>query len=158
MGVWCLATQSVRIALTFPSTLFFCFVLCFFAFKNDLVVKWLIICLPVRGIWVWSLVWKDSTCCRAAKRVRYNCWPRAPQLLRSPSPGACALQQENPLQWEAGIPPWRGAPHTAHSLQLEKALAQQWRPRIAKKKINKINKEINLKRYIYKDLYWGSIG
>ena len=29
---------------------------------NSLVVQWLRIHLPMQGIWVWSLIWKDSTC------------------------------------------------------------------------------------------------
>ena len=61
----------------------------------------------------------------------HNYWACEPKLL-SPwaettenwAPGACALQPEKPLQWEAYIP------------QLETALAKQQRPSAAKNKQN----------------------
>ena len=37
--------------------------------RTFLVVQWLGICLPVEGTQVWSLIWEDSTCCRAAEPV-----------------------------------------------------------------------------------------
>ena len=30
--------------------------------ETSLVVQWLMICLPIQGTWVWSLVWEDTTC------------------------------------------------------------------------------------------------
>ena len=44
-----------------------------------LVVQWLIICLPVQGTWVWSLVWEIFTCCRATKPALCNYWAQAPR-------------------------------------------------------------------------------
>ena len=61
--------------------------------RTSLVVQWLRICLPMHGTQVRSLVREDPTC-----RVA-----RAPQIL-SPHSGACAPQQEKPLQREAGTP------------------------------------------------------
>ena len=37
-----------------------------------LVVQWLRICLPMQGTQIWSLVWEDSTCCRATKPMHHN--------------------------------------------------------------------------------------
>ena len=44
---------------------------------------------------------------------------------------ACALQQEQPLQWEARAPQLENSPSLP---QLEKACTQQWRPRTANNK------------------------
>ena len=52
-------------------------------------------------------------------------------------PRACTLQQEEPLQGEAHTPKVESNPH---SLQLEKAQAQQWRP--STDKINTFLKSI----------------
>ena len=52
----------------------------------------------------------------------------------SPSPKACATQQEEPLQWEAPAPQHGVAPSYANR---EKAHTQQWRPSTAKNQINK---------------------
>ena len=60
----------------------------------SLVAQWLRIHLPMQGTWVWALVWKDPTCCRATKPMRHNyraCalepashnyWAHMPQLLK----------------------------------------------------------------------------
>ena len=45
-----------------------------FVTANSLVIQWLRVCQPMQGPWVQSLVWEDSTCCRAAKA-------HGPQLL-----------------------------------------------------------------------------
>ena len=55
-----------------------------------LVVQWLRICLPMQGAWVQSQLWEDPTCLGAATEAHV--------------PGACAPQQEKPLQQEAGRP------------------------------------------------------
>ena len=62
--------------------------------RDFLVVQWLRILLPMQGIQVWSLVWEESTFCGATKLMCHNPWACLPR--------ACALQQEKPLQWEAG--------------------------------------------------------
>ena len=55
-----------------------------------------------------SLIWEDCTCRGAAKPVHHSCepgsricWAHGPQPLKPARPGACALQQEKPPQWEA---------------------------------------------------------
>ena len=48
----------------------------------SLVVQWLRIHLPIQGIWVWSVVQEDTTCCGATKPVCHNYW-------------ACALEPRN---------------------------------------------------------------
>ena len=39
---------------------------------TSLVVQWLRMCLPIQGTRVRSLVWEDSTYCRAAKPMGHN--------------------------------------------------------------------------------------
>ena len=87
--------------------------------------------LPVQGTRVGSLVWEDPTCCRTAKSMHHNyraCglepgshnyWAYTQQL-KPMHPGACAQQQEKPLQWEAHGVQLDSSPH---STQLEKAQA-----------------------------------
>ena len=58
---------------------------------TSLVVQWIRICLPRQGTRVRSRVWEDSTGSGTIK-------PGALQLLKPACPGACALQQEKPLQ------------------------------------------------------------
>ena len=74
---------------------------------TSLVVQWLRICLPMQGTEVRSLVWDNSTCCKATRPVRHNSWAQIPQLLKLTSPRAYALQQEKPPQQEAQAPQWR---------------------------------------------------
>ena len=74
------------------------------------------VCLPMQEMWVWSLVWEDSTCHEANKPVRHNYWVHALEpvshnywapvlrLLKPRHPRAHALQQEKPSQWEACAP------------------------------------------------------
>ena len=83
-------------------------------FPGDPVV---IICLPMQGTWVWSLVLEDSTWCGTTKPVFHSYW-------------VCALQQEKPLQWETHSPQGESS---HQSWKLEKAHMQQWRPRAVKK-------------------------
>ena len=85
--------------------------------------------LPAKT-WVWSLVWEDLTCCRAAKPVCHNygtcaveprshsCWALTPQLLKPMCPTAHAPQQERPPQWEACALQLECRPH---SLLLDKS-------------------------------------
>ena len=80
----------------------------------------------MQGTRVRSLVWEDSTCCRATKPVHRNYWacalePGSPDY-GAQVPRARAPQQEKPLQGEACGP------------QLEKHHTQQQRPRAAKNK------------------------
>ena len=61
---------------------------------TTLVVQWRVICLPVQGTWVESLVQEDSTCCEASKPICHNYWAFVPQ-------------QEKPPRWEALALQWR---------------------------------------------------
>ena len=47
----------------------------------------------MQGTQVQSLLQEEATCSGAAKPMHHNSWAHAP--------GAHALQQEKPLQWEA---------------------------------------------------------
>ena len=40
--------------------------------KTFLMVRWLRIFLPIRGTWVRSLVWEDSTCLRATEPMLHS--------------------------------------------------------------------------------------
>ena len=92
----------------------------------------------MQGTRVQALVREDPTCHRATNPVCHNYWAREPQLLspcatttEARMPTARAPQQEKPQQWEACAPQWKSSPH---SPQLEKAHAQQKRPKAAKNK------------------------
>ena len=72
----------------------------------SLVAQWQRICLLTQEMWVWSLVWEDSTCLGATKPCEpqlLSLCSRAwePQLWKPISPRAHALQQEKPQQREA---------------------------------------------------------
>ena len=68
--------------------------------------------LPVMwGTQIRSLLWEDSTCLRATMPVCHNFW-------------RCALESE--LHRERS--PWTITKWSPHSLQLEKAWEQRWRP------------------------------
>ena len=54
---------------------------------TSLVIQWLRIHLSMPDTWVWPLVWKDSTWCRATKPIHHNHW--------SPNPNARALQERS---------------------------------------------------------------
>ena len=96
------------------------------ALWTSLVTQWLRIHLPMQGTRVRALVQEDPTCLGAAKSVSHNHWACALEPTShnywAHVPRARALQQEKLLQWEA------------HSPQLEKVRAQQWRPNTAKNK------------------------
>ena len=72
----------------------------------------------MQGTWVWSLVLEDPICRRATKPTQHIYWACVPQ-------------------WEACTPQVESSPH---SLQLEKAHVQQWRPNVAKKQKQKQKK------------------
>ena len=55
----------------------------------------------------------------------HNPWTHVPQLLMPTCPRACALQQEEPLQWEACAPQIESSPH---SLQEKKSLCSNEDP------------------------------
>ena len=88
------------------------------------------ICLSMQGTWVWSLVREDPTRRGATKPLRHDYW-------------ACAVEPvlyntRSHRKWKARAPQKKSRPH---SLQLEKAQAQQPRPM----QINKIiKKEVRL--------------
>ena len=87
--------------------------------KDSLVVQELRICLPVQGTQVWSLVQEDSTCHRTTKPVDHSYWdPHTLEPVVRNKRSHCnkKLQQRE-----------------AHTLQLEKACAQRWRPGAANK-------------------------
>ena len=92
----------------------------------SLVVQWLKICLPAQWTRVQSLIWEDPKCC-----VRDNL-ACVPQVLRPAGlePMLCNKRShcdEKPMSYNKERLPL---------LQLEKALAQQQRPRAAVDKIN----------------------
>ena len=76
-----------------------------YVLETSLVVQWLIICPPMQGTQIRSLVQDDSPCHGATKllkpRLLSLCSRTCELQLWKPSySGACALQQEKPLQWE----------------------------------------------------------
>ena len=89
--------------------------------KDLLVAKWIRIYLPMQGTRIRSLVWEDSTCCKATKAG-------AAQLL-SPCaapeevcvPNLCSITTEVTARWR----PCAEKKSSPRSLQLEKAWAQQ---------------------------------
>ena len=107
---------------------------------TSLVAQGIRICLPRQGTWVQSLVWEDSTARGATKAVHHNCWAHTLEsrvlawraattkahMSRSRPP-----KQEKPPQGEAGVLQLESSPC---SLQVEKALIEQWRPSAAKHK------------------------
>ena len=72
-------------------------------YRTFLVVQWLRICLPLRGTWIESLVWEDSTCCWAAEFMRHNYW--SPGTLESTRGNKRNCNSEKPAQHSQ-----RGAP------------------------------------------------
>ena len=82
------------------------------------LAQWWGILLPMQGMRVWSLVQEDPTHHRATKPIHHNSRAHVPQPL-SLSPGACAPQQERPLQWEPHAPQLL-AERSPSSLQLER--------------------------------------
>ena len=56
-----------------------------------LVVQWLRIQLPMKGICIWSLVQEDSICWGATKPTDHNYWAQKLQLLK-------------PMHWEPALP------------------------------------------------------
>ena len=109
--------------------------------ETSLVAQWLRIRLPMQGICVRSLVREDPTWCAATKTVHHNYWACAlepvshnywahvPQLLK---PARCAYSPCSATSEAAA----KRSPHTTRksspcSPQLEKAHAQQRRPKAA---------------------------
>ena len=69
--------------------------------KDGLIAQWLRIHLPMQGTWFWSLVWEDSTSCRATKPICHNYWAWAQE----------SVLCNKPPQWEAPHHcNWRVAP------------------------------------------------
>ena len=78
----------------------------------------------MQGTRVPALVLEDSHMPHGAtKPVRHSYWAHAPQLLKPARLEPHALQQEKPLQWEAGVPQRRVAP--AHRNQRKPACSNQ---------------------------------
>ena len=100
------------------------------SFKVDLRPS-LVVCLPMQGTRFPSLVQEDCTCLGATRPVCYHYSAFMPQLWKPTFSRARVLQQEKSLPGEAHAPQLESSPH---SLQLEKAHIQQWRPSTAKKK------------------------
>ena len=65
--------------------------------STSLVVQWIGICLLMQGTPVWSLVWGDSTFCRATKPVYYNHWSQC--TAKTSSPGLLQLEKAHVQQW-----------------------------------------------------------
>ena len=76
---------------------------------TSLVVQWMADRLPMHGTWVWSLVWEDSTCCRATGPMSHNHWALQAAIAEARAPRACA-SQEKPPQWEACAPQLENSP------------------------------------------------
>ena len=83
----------------------------------------------MQGTPVCSLILEDPTCCKAIKPVYHNYWADMLQLLKPTCPSSCSLQQEKRRNEK---PAHRK--EYPHSLQLEKACAQQWRPSTVRNK------------------------
>ena len=84
---------------------------------TSLVAQWGRNRLSTQGTLVGSLVWEDSSCCRAIRPVGHSYWACKPYSLCSTTREATAMR----------------SPHTATksspgSPQLEKVLAKKWRP------------------------------
>ena len=79
------------------------------------VVQSLRVCLPMQGMWIFSLVWEDSTCWGATKLMCFNYWSLCNKR---------SHHNERPKYHSEEEP---------CPLQLEKACRQQWRPSVAKK-------------------------
>ena len=56
-----------------------------------------------------TLIWEDATCHRATKPGNHSYWGHVLPLPRPARWRACALQQEEPQQWEAPAPQRREA-------------------------------------------------
>ena len=84
----------------------------------------------MQGTLVQSLAWEDPTCHEATKPVHHN-YRVHTTTTEAPAPGASALQQEKPPQWDALAPQLESGPSLS---QLEKACTKQWRPGTAKNK------------------------
>ena len=77
------------------------------------------------GMLVRFLIWEVPIYPRQLKNKCHNYWAPVPQLLKPVCPGACALEQERPPQWEVCALQLESSPHP---LQLETACTQQQRP------------------------------
>ena len=126
-----------------------------------LVAQWLRIHLPMQGTWVRALGQEDPTCCGATKPlchsywactlepVSHNYWAHMPQLLKPTclEPMLCNKRShcnEKPVHHNEELP---------HSLQLEKARAQQRRPNAAKNKNKLKNKNKQNKQRNWIDIF-----
>ena len=97
----------------------------------------------MQGTRIQALVREDPTCRGATKPMHHNYWAcaleptrhnygaRVPQVLKAARLEPMLHNKEKPLQWEAHAPQRSVAPL---SPQLEKACAQQQRPKAAKNK------------------------
>ena len=65
-------------------------------YRASLVVQWLRVRLVIQGPLVQSLVWKNSTCCRATKPVCHNSWAQALDPLNHNHWNPCAVE---PMLW-----------------------------------------------------------
>ena len=104
------------------------------------MVQWIGIHLPIQGTWVWSLVWKDSTCHGATKPMHHHYWAHAVE----PASSYCWSQCTWSLCSATGEATAVRSPHTVrkrkpHLLQLRKACVQQQRLSAAKNTKEKEN-------------------
>ena len=117
--------------------------------RNDLGLPWWLsgkeYACQCRAIPVWSLIWEDSTCCRAAKPISTTIEPAlwssgaiSATLQELACSRACVLQWEKPLQGEARALQLDSSPH---SMELEKSIRSNEDPaqtKISTKESSKI--------------------
>ena len=90
--------------------------------RTSLVVQWIRIRLPRPGPQVQSLVWENSTCCRATKGL-------CTATTEAHKPRVCAPQQEKPLQREVCTPNEKQPPLPATRESSRKAAKTQCSPK-----------------------------
>ena len=100
-----------------------------------MVVQGMGLHLPMQETWVQSLVWEDSTCCRATKLVCHNYWACVLQLLKPDHLEPVLHKKRSPCK-----EPMHHNEDSPCSLKLEKTLTKQQRPSTVKH-----NTWINLK-------------
>ena len=93
-----------------------------------MVVQWLGIRFAMQGTLVPSLVQEDPTCHRATEPVHHSNLSPWTTIPEARTPRVLSLQQENTMQWEACALQVESSQRLP---QLERAHAQQWRPRTA---------------------------
>ena len=108
---------------------------------TSLVAQWLGIRLQMQGTRVRALVQEDPMCCGVAEPVHHHYWACALApvchnywacVVEARAPGACAPQQERPLQWEACTPWQRVSPARRNWRKLARSNKDPMQPKINK--------------------------